>query len=215
MARSRVFKMGDRVRLTRDVERYPHFIAPRGTTGTVTFSDTSAGAQIRLLVLSDKKIRGAEEWENQIEWAYDDDPAKDLALIDEEPSPSKRSRRPVASRLSVTFEAGHDFPTVRGWSFGELWNGWEVPYFEYREAKKVATALTRDGMVTIYDAPSDSFYSYAEGQGIEPTQAEYNRLHDKNLWYQWDPVTIETTEGTKKAWSIGGMSFTWEPSTSN
>lgn len=217
MSRSRGFKKGDRVRLVRDVERYPHFIAPRGTTGSVTFSDLAAGAAIRLLVLADKKIRGAEEWQNQIEWAYDDDPADDLELVETPPPPpTKRSKRAaVARRIHVTFEAAHRFPTIRGWSFGELWNGWEVPYFEYREAKKVATALTQDGMVTIYDAPTDSFYSFAHGEGSEPTQAEFNRIHDKNLWYDWEPVTIQTTEGSKKAWSIGGMAFTWEQSLSN
>lgn len=206
------FRMGDRVRLVQDVERYPHFTAPRGTTGTVTFSDVAPNAQIRLLMLADKKIRGAEEWQNQIEWAYDDDPADDLEHVDTPapPPPRSRQKRRAAFRIQVTFEAGHRFPTVRGWSFGDTWNGWEVPHFEYREAKKVATALTHDGMVTIYDSPTDSFYSFAEGNGAEPTQAEYNRLHEKELWYQWEPATIATSEGQKKTWSIGGQAFTWE-----
>jgi hypothetical protein len=200
------FKVGDRVRLTRDVERYPHFTAPAGTTGVVTRVSRSApspSAGVTLLIRADSKIRGAEPWGNEIEWAYDEDPARDLEII--RPSASTPRRR-QAARIRVTFDG--DFPVVSAWGFGEHWNGWDVPYFEYRDAKKVATALTQGGTVTIYDAPTDSFYSFVAGD-TEPTQDEYNRLHDEELWYAWAPVTIETPEGSKKTWSIGGMAYTW------
>lgn len=202
-----MFKVGDRVRLTQDVERYPYFIAPAGTTGVVIHASKrqpSPSAGLTLTIRADRRIQGAEEWDNEIHWEYDDDPANDLEVIEDAPAFG------LAARIRVTFSAS-DFPfsVIRAWSFGEHWNGWEVPYFEYREAKRVATALTQDGLVTIYDSPTDSFYSFTE-DGSEPTQDDYNRLHDAELWYDWTPVTIETPEGPKKTWSIGGMAFTWE-----
>lgn len=56
-------KEGTRVRLTRDVERYPHFVAPEGAEGTITKSQVDLVA-VRL----DERLDGAEEWDNEIQW---------------------------------------------------------------------------------------------------------------------------------------------------
>lgn len=54
---------GTRVRLRRDVERYPHFIAPEGCEGTITHAD-----QEMIAVKLDEAIEGAEEWDNEVQW---------------------------------------------------------------------------------------------------------------------------------------------------
>jgi hypothetical protein len=56
--------IGARVRLRRDVERYPHFIARAGMVGTVTEADADSGVSVKL----DEHLDGAEEWENQVKW---------------------------------------------------------------------------------------------------------------------------------------------------
>lgn len=57
---------GTRVRLTREVERYPHFTAEAGLTGTVTKFDEEVVA-----VQLDDPVSGAEEWNNEIHWYRD------------------------------------------------------------------------------------------------------------------------------------------------
>lgn len=73
------FGKGDRVRLTRPVERFPHFIAPEGATGTVT----EASAAL-ILVHMDDTLAGAEEWDNQIAWSVPDGdtPNVDIAVAE-------------------------------------------------------------------------------------------------------------------------------------
>lgn len=59
-------RVGTKVRLKRNVERYPHFIAKKGSTGVVTSSDED-----NLWVKMDEHLDGAEEWDNEIQW-FDD-----------------------------------------------------------------------------------------------------------------------------------------------
>lgn len=58
--------VGTRVRLTRDVERYPHFVAEAGMEGTVT-----EVSEERVAVQLDDPVPGAEEWDNEIHWYKD------------------------------------------------------------------------------------------------------------------------------------------------
>lgn len=69
---------GTRVRLRRDVDRYPFFIAPEGATGTVVECSCDA-----LLVKMDEHIDGCEEWDNEIMWTEDSlsYALEDLAVI--------------------------------------------------------------------------------------------------------------------------------------
>lgn len=74
-----VFPVGTRVRLTQDVERFPHFIAPKGAVGTVTSND-EYGFWVKL----DAHLPGAEEWDNEIQWSpdiEDDDPTADVEVL--------------------------------------------------------------------------------------------------------------------------------------
>lgn len=68
-----VFEINARVVLAHDVDRFPHFVAPVGATGTVTH----VGDQ--LCVRLDER---AEAWENEIVWSVidGDDPSEDLVL---------------------------------------------------------------------------------------------------------------------------------------
>ena len=54
--------VGNRFRLTRDVDRFPDFIARAGLTGTVTITKGGVWAKM------DQHIPGAKEWDNQICW---------------------------------------------------------------------------------------------------------------------------------------------------
>lgn len=66
-------KMGDRVRLRRDVERYPHFIARAGMTGTVVIADHDT-----IAVRMDEHLDGCEEWDNEVIWSDDMDLLQDV-----------------------------------------------------------------------------------------------------------------------------------------
>lgn len=55
--------VGMRYRLRRDVDRFPHFIAPAGSTGTL---DELNDGEIWLRL--DEPLAGAEEWANRLEW---------------------------------------------------------------------------------------------------------------------------------------------------
>jgi hypothetical protein len=58
--------VGERFVLICDVDRYPHFIAARGSEETIT--DVSQGVvSLRL----DDPLPGAEEWDNEIVWSAD------------------------------------------------------------------------------------------------------------------------------------------------
>ncbi len=59
--------VGTRVRLTRAVDRYPHFIAPEGATGGVV-ENSPRLVRVRM----DEQLEGAEEWHNEIHWSEDD-----------------------------------------------------------------------------------------------------------------------------------------------
>src|SRR5262245_33755058 len=76
------FEVGRRVRLTNDIDRYPHFIAPKGATGTVTEAHPDLYS-----VKLDELLPGAEEWDNEVCWyptnSDSDNPNADLIATDE------------------------------------------------------------------------------------------------------------------------------------
>lgn len=64
-----------RVRLKRDVDRLPHFVARAGLTGTLT-ELTSRNAFVKM----DEVLDGAEDWDNSIMWINDfNDMGKQMA----------------------------------------------------------------------------------------------------------------------------------------
>lgn len=60
---------GQRVRLKRDVDRYPSFIARKGLVGTIV--STPGPDHMNLAVKMDEHLNGAEEWDNEIHWIED------------------------------------------------------------------------------------------------------------------------------------------------
>lgn len=56
-------KAGDRVRLRRDVERYPIFIAKAGSFGTILSIDDQSA-----IVKMDDPLENGEDWNNSIYW---------------------------------------------------------------------------------------------------------------------------------------------------
>ncbi len=97
---------GTRVRLIHDVDRYPHFIAPEGATGTVV----DIGDPMVFAVKLDVHIDGAEDWDNEIHWSNDDleGSSIDAALtaIEHEPFPGYDAN--VAAGLPPDGDLGDD-----------------------------------------------------------------------------------------------------------
>jgi hypothetical protein len=78
-----VFRVGQRVRLRHDVERYDSGIARAGLTGTVTALGTEPGNSVFAVKL-DTRLPWLDEWENELQWLIEcgDSPAFDLQIID-------------------------------------------------------------------------------------------------------------------------------------
>jgi len=70
--------VGTKVRLLHDVDRFPHFVAPKGATGVVSNAEDGV-----FCVLLDEKLVGAEDWDNEVMWSVrdGDDPQKALEVI--------------------------------------------------------------------------------------------------------------------------------------
>lgn len=72
-----------RIRTTKEVDRFPHFICPPNATGMVAYIGDDGAIWVRM----DKTIEGAEEWDNEVCWGpiHHDDPIKgfwdDVELI--------------------------------------------------------------------------------------------------------------------------------------
>lgn len=71
-------QVGTRVRLLQDVDRYPHFIAPKGATGEVIEVDRLGNTIVQM----HDYLKGADDWDNCI-WFGNGlgDPAEDLEII--------------------------------------------------------------------------------------------------------------------------------------
>ncbi|HZZ98313.1 MAG TPA: hypothetical protein VFG51_00090 [Candidatus Saccharimonadia bacterium] len=70
--------VGQQIKLSRDVERFSDFIAPKGATGIVAH----VGKGI-VTVKMDAPLKGCEHWDNHIIWNddYDQDFASDIQYI--------------------------------------------------------------------------------------------------------------------------------------
>jgi hypothetical protein len=70
------FEIGDRVRLRRPVDRYPHTLVPEGATGVVT-SASASDFRTRL----DAPVLGLDEWNNEVHWDSESEAAVYLEPI--------------------------------------------------------------------------------------------------------------------------------------
>ena len=71
--------VGTSVRFKHQVDRYPHFIAPKDMTGIVV----DLGDPTLVAVKMDLRIPGAESWNNEVHWYLPngDDPTYDLEVV--------------------------------------------------------------------------------------------------------------------------------------
>jgi hypothetical protein len=76
--------VGARARLSRIVDRYPHFCIDPGATGTITESDEQL-----ICLRMDCHVEGAEEWDNEVCWTPEDGEFLDF---DEPPTLGDRTR---------------------------------------------------------------------------------------------------------------------------
>lgn len=87
---------------------------------------------------------------------------------------------------------GVDGP-FKGWTNGQLWNGWERPHFELEEAQKLIAAIS-DPMIR-YDSARDVFTTR-------------NGADEDEVW----PAQLITALGPSqvKVYPIGAGSWCWE-----
>lgn len=81
----------------------------------------------------------------------------------------------------------------KGWTNGQLWNGWEMPLFEFQEAQKLITAL--NDLKVGYDLAKDVFIAT-------------NGDAEDEVW----PAQLITALGPNhiKVYPIGAGSWCWE-----
>ncbi len=92
--------------------------------------------------------------------------------------------------------------TAAGYSLGQSWNGWAVPYFTKAQLDKVIPHLNDLYEMGIYwcDKAEDSF------EGLPVLR---NRAHwDEDEEDVWDAGRIDGVD--EPVWSVGGMSWCWE-----
>ncbi len=91
----------------------------------------------------------------------------------------------VAKKIRVTI---NDEDIFDAWHLEEEWNEWAIPYFEKQEADKVAKIHACK-----YN-PSKDAYAFEQDGEVE----------------EFSGFLIETEEGSKKVYSIGGGSWIWD-----
>ena len=80
----------------------------------------------------------------------------------------------------------------------QKWNGWECPFFTKEEADKVAEHLkTNCDCIVEYDADKDEYKTRYKDDDVEDTEI-------------WDATTVETVDGRKHVYCIGGWAWCWE-----
>ena len=68
--------------LVHDVDRFPHFVARAGSTGTLVAADREA-----VMLRMDDPLPGAEEWDNEVHW-YTEDGRSARALFERDAVPA-------------------------------------------------------------------------------------------------------------------------------
>jgi hypothetical protein len=70
-------EIGTRVRLKHNVDRFPHFLAPAGSVGTVLELDEVGGVWIEM----EQRIPGCKEWNNAIVWESPNEALQDVEVL--------------------------------------------------------------------------------------------------------------------------------------
>lgn len=90
----------------------------------------------------------------------------------------------------ATFTLGDD--EFSGWSGGQLWNGWECPFFETESALAIVAMLNR---------------WYPESARMESGSIVVELDGERD---EFTSQTIETPEGFKTAYAIGSGAWCWQ-----
>ncbi|MEN6569043.1 MAG: hypothetical protein ABFC18_03420 [Rikenellaceae bacterium] len=80
----------------------------------------------------------------------------------------------------------------KGFSLGEKWNGFEVPYFRYDEAVKILEDSKKNELINSYS--------------FNLTTKKFTVIDD----YQTPEIIPMIYIDNKYAWSIGGFGWSWE-----
>ncbi len=108
----------------------------------------------------------------------------------------------------IGFEPEHRF---EGYTDDTTWNGWDVPYFTFEVADKVAGWFrTRFGCDFAYDKARDAFvYKPCNHKTPNGNDCE-NQPWEEESVYDAVPMTITPNGATMPLYSIGGMEWTWD-----
>jgi hypothetical protein len=80
-----------------------------------------------------------------------------------------------------------------GWSIGELWNGWEMPRFEFAACREILKSLGDER--ARFDAEREAFVTMSQGGEEE----------------RWCAEEITVTDGSRiRAYPVGAGAWTWE-----
>jgi len=219
------FKVGDKIRFkTAYSPEHPQSgRIPVGTTGVVTYassknlSGTRRDVQEHVVTVKlDKKVPALADQGNEVEFLWYEDPYEfegDIApnFIEnakkaETAAPKRKLKVAVPIEVTLPYQR---FPVIKAWSFGEKSGKfYEVPYFEYPEAKRVAVLLIEHGTFTLIDSLGRDMtvYTYRE-YGVPPDSAYPPGEPD---WGVWGEKWIDTQKGEKKTWAIGAREFQWK-----
>ncbi len=106
------------------------------------------------------------------------------------------SIKEVAQRITVSMDGatGETGDALPAWSFGDLWNGFAVPYFEKNQADQIVKDMNESQSgKNHYDSDKDAYIFV-----IEDAQPDI-----------FEAQTIKTLEGDKKVYPIGAYSWVW------
>ena len=109
-----------------------------------------------------------------------------------QPGTAKFEAKPVWFAIDDLFE-------VEGYSIGQTWNGWAVPYFTKSQVEKVKEALTKSGLT-----PWVRWKTEEDGTIVVQSTSPYDDEPDDI----WSPQTIDGVD--EPVWCIGGFAWVWE-----
>ena len=131
-AKLATFVPGARVRTTRELDRYPHFIVEAGSVGTVV----DVGDPTLFAVRLDDVVPGAEDWSNEVHWSNGDSPHDDLELVDEQPADPQADYR---ERVRRTFRGMS--PAALAYQSTVVVGGIDREELEAEAARRLAVAI--------------------------------------------------------------------------
>lgn len=119
----------------------------------------------------------------------------------------------------------NDISLLKAWVSNIHWNGFIVPFFELEEAKRMVFDPSKTLLTWFEDL--DCFLSFSPENNIIPSAGQLRyvaeqlseriRIDPSDYFIEdpacsytlWSSQTIETEDGPRKVWCIGGFHWTW------